>query len=267
MTKDGRIAVLTNFREDGVVPLEGKSRGAIVNAFLAQPSDSLESTEHFVEKLVANEGLKGVGGFSLACGRIGKPLAVISNRTPSMDGITWIAEEDETIGLSNAAFANRSWPKVLQGEELLSSVINNAEYHGSEAAFIDDLFGILYNDSLPKRPNDEGWDSYVKELRKSIFIPPIGGEGANELSSQDLAAAKSERHVKVVDQTEDPHTGDGRTGLYGTQKQTVVIVRNDGKATFVERTLYDEYGRAIPEASILAQQRRFDFFIDGWKEE
>ncbi|MCJ1277664.1 hypothetical protein MMC21_005478 [Puttea exsequens] len=245
ITEQGRLAVLTNFREEGVIKQEARSRGAMVNAFLTQPAGGEQSTESFIESLVANDGLTGVGGFSLVCGKIGEPLAVISNRTPNVEGITWIAQDrGQVVGLSNAAFSNRSWPKVLRGEELLSNVINaNVAQNGDQVMLIKDLFDLLSDDTLPKRSEGQGWESFVKELRNSIFIPALGGEG----TAEDLATAKTNQHVSIIeDMNIDEKPGDGMSGLYGTQKQTIVLVDHKSKVTFVERTLYDSRGRQAP---------------------
>ena len=261
MTKQGRIAVLTNFREEGAIPLEARSRGAMVNAFLTQAPDSQENTQVFVEKLVEGEGLKGVGGFSLVCGKIGEPLAVISNRTPNVEGITWIAQgEGETVGLSNAAFDNKSWPKVSRGEELLTAAIkDNIERMAPRASLVENLFEILSDDTLPKKTKSEGWEGYVRQLRKSILIPPIGGEGANDLSAEEIAAATSNLPVHVKDEPKNKAAADGQSGVYGTQKQTVIIVDHQGTVIFVERTLYGENGR---KKATVDRDRRFDFFIE-----
>lgn len=234
-----------------------------MNAFLTQDADSHSSTKQFVEDLVEGEGLHGVGGFSLVCGSAGEPLAVISNRTPNVEGITWIAgQKGETIGLSNAAFADRSWPKVLRGEELLSAAItDDVQQCGSREEFISSLFKLLSVDTLPKRSKDMGWLSYIKELRNSIFIPAIGGEGTDDMSAEDLAAAKSDQHVKVEDHSKSAETGDGQSGSYGTQKQTIVLVDHHGGVTFVERTLFDNTGKATNEGD---RDRDFAFQIEGW---
>jgi len=265
ITKQGRIAVLTNFREEGAFQLEARSRGAMVNAFLTQPAESPNDTKHFIERLVEGEGLKGVGGFSLVCGSVGEPLAVISNRTPSVEGITWIAGDGEqTIGLSNAAFANRSWPKVLDGEELLSSAIKESvASHASKPSFIEDMFHLLSTDTLPKSSKGTDWDSYAKEMRNSIFIPAIGGEEVDDMSAEDLAAARSDQHVTAKDEIKREDKGDGQSGAYGTQKQTVVLVDYQGRVTFVERTLYDAAGRTTTAKD---RDRILEFVIEGRSE-
>ena len=253
ITKQGRIAVLTNFREDEPVQPDAKSRGAIVNSYLTVPADSDETTEHYIDRLVACERLKGVGGFSLVCGRAGEPLAVISNRTPSVEGTDWIVKErGETIGLSNTAFGDRSWPKVLKGEDHLSAAIKYSVALGkSKDDFVEALFQVLRNDNLPRKKGI-GWETYVVELRKSIFIPAIGGNGVLESTAQDLATAKSGHKVAVEEMTTE---GEGGGSVYGTQKHTVVLVDHQGRVTFVERSARDPLDR----------DRKFEFDIEGWK--
>ena len=236
----------------------------MVNAFLTQPLHSSNSTEDFVHNLVEGEGLEGVGGLSLVCGKVGEPLAVISNRTPNVEGTAWIAKDKgETIGLSNAAFGNRSWPKVLRGEALLSSAINqDVAGQRSQASLIEHLFRILDDDTLPRMPNDCPWESYVGELRKSIFIPAIRGEGAEESRAEDVAAANSDQHINMENAAKASETRNDIDGVYGTQKQTVVLVNRQGRVTFVERTLYDATGRTV---AMPDRDRAFRFDIESWE--
>ena len=236
----------------------------MVNAFLTQPPHSSNGTKKFINDLTEAEGLKGVGGFSLVCGKIGESLAVISNRTPDVEDTVWIAKDKgETIGLSNAAFGNRSWPKVLRGEALLASTIKqHLLEQRSQASLVEHLFRILDDDMLPRKPNDYPWDSYVQELRKSIFIPAIGGEGAEESRAEDIAASRSDQHVKIEDEAKSSETKHDIDGMYGTQKQTVVLVGRQGRVTFVERTLYDANGGATAAPD---RDRIFQFDIEGWK--
>ena len=235
----------------------------MVNAFLTQPPQSSKGTEKFVHDLVEGEGLKGVGGFSLVCGKVGEPLAVVSNRTPNVEDTPWIAKDrGETIGLSNAAFGNRLWPKVLRGEALLSAAIQqDLSEQKSQADLIEDLFHILDDDTLPRKANGYPWESYIHELRKSIFIPAIGGEGVEESKGEDLAAGKSDQHINVENVPKSAEMKNDLGGVYGTQKQTVMLVDHQGRVTFVERTLYDANGRAtaVPDGD-----RIFHFDIEEW---
>lgn len=221
----------------------------MVNAFLTQSLEKNEDTRTFVKNLVDGDGLKGVGGFSLVCGKAGEPLAVVSNRTPSVEGMTWLAEQrGETVGLSNAAFGDRSWPKVLQGEKLMASAIGESVARKvSKAGFIEAMMGLLSVDTLPEKEEGQGWESYVKELRKSIFIPVVGGDGADDMAADDVAAARRDQHMQ------------GLSGVYGTQKQTVLLVDHHGRVTFVERTLRDNEAREVKSQD---RERWFEFRIE-----
>lgn len=236
----------------------------MVNAFLTQPTGSSDGTEKFVHDLVKGEGLKDVGGFSLVCGRVGEPLAIISNRTPNVDSAAWIAKgKGETVGLSNATFENKTWPKVSRGEALLSSAIEqDLLEHRSQASLIEKMWRILDDDMLPRLPKAHDLSAYMRELRKSIFIPAIGGEGVDSLRAENLAAGKSDQHIVVENAAGAAETQHNLEGAYGTQKQTVVLVNYQGQVTFVERTLYGTNGRATPASD---RDRAFQFDIEGWK--
>ena len=263
----------------------------MVNAFLTQTPDARPSTEDFLESLLeGEEGLKGVGGFSLICGRIGEPLAVISNRTPNAKATVWIDNDydrkGQTIGLSNALITDRNWPKVTRGEELLQKAIeedarsttsDNDDNSNDKLSFIETLFSILSEDRLPKRPTpktntanstttEAGWISYVKKLRKSIFVPAIGGQGMDHLSPEDVATAV--RNEQIEHQRQQQHQqhhstagSDGLSGIYGTTKQTVILVDRKGHVTYVERTLYNQAAKSVPKHQ---QDRSFEFDIEGW---
>ena len=266
----------------------------MVNALLTQAPDTRLSTEGFLETLLeGEEGLKGVGGFSLLCGRIGEPLAVISNRTSNAKATVWIDNDNDgkgrTIGLSNALITDRNWPKVTRGEELLQKAIeeddarsttsNNNSDNNNKSSFIETLFSILSEDRLPKRPSSPttntansttqaDWISYVKELRKSIFVPAIGGQGTDHLSPEEIAAAVRNEQVEHQHQQQQPQKqhstvgSDGLSGIYGTTKQTVILVDRKGHVTYVERTLYNQAAKSVPKNQ---RDRSFEFDIEGWK--
>ncbi|KAF2232524.1 DUF833 domain protein [Viridothelium virens] len=256
ITKQGRVAVLTNFKEDGDLPKASKSRGGIIKEFLATSPHSSETTAESAKRLVEGYRDEDVGGFSLVLGQLNPSkakgddyagLAIISNRTPDLTRAKWIATgPDMTHGLSNSHYGDRTWPKVNQGEDLLDKVIKtHARKGGSEDHLITKLFEVLSVDSLPKKNNNETWEAYLFQLRKSIFIPAFGPEISSQKPADELAAAKDNEKIIAAN-----------SNAYGTQKQTVILVDWQGRVVFVERSLYDQKGRSR------AQDRKYEFQIE-----
>lgn len=207
--------------------LSKRSRGELPKMFLGVPPDSKEMPEDFARRLVDGEGVQGVGGFSLVFGLLtregsdGCALGIVSNRMKEAKEVKWIT--DQTWGLSNAHYGDRTWPKVVQGEELLRNAVRESvDKRESAEALIERCFDVLSTDTLPKWKAGDDFQTFVKELRNSIFIPAIGGENdaVTTRPADELAAANEERPAKV----------DGKK--YGTQRQTVILVDKQGKVTF-----------------------------------
>ncbi|RMD42942.1 hypothetical protein DV735_g2236, partial [Chaetothyriales sp. CBS 134920] len=216
ITRTGKVGVLTNYRESKPPLPQAVSRGAIIRKFL---TEDVGPVDEFVRRVVNTGVARDAGGFTLVCGRVGERLAVISNRAADQSEVPWIAGGDvvQTVGLSNATFTDRSWPKVTSGEEM------------GEQGLIERLLKILHHDTLPRLGElEEGaMTPYLPLLPNSIFIPPIG-----RVSGQSSGSAQP--HPLGVD------------GVYATQKETVVLVRQDGRVRFFERTLYDSNSNPIP---------------------
>ena len=242
VTKYGRIAVLTNFREKNEV-VGAQSRGAMVNSFLTH---HVGSTEEFVKDLIASGAPQQVGGFSLVCGQIGMPFAVISNRVSSEGGISWILNQrDQTVGLSNTAFVDRSWAKIVDGEELLiEALMSSVRDQEDEQQLLDRLLDLLSHDTLPKLEEKDGigLEAHIERLRDTIFVPVLGREAVQKKPSSEVRAARTQEKAHVVEKGQATDTT-GTANLYGTQKQTVVLVRQDDTVRFFERTLYDQDSR------------------------
>ncbi|PIA98229.1 hypotheticalsprotein [Cercospora beticola] len=174
ITKQGRIAILTNFREEGVEVNKDKSRGAITNSYLCVDPDSTETDEEYVRRLLNDVGIHDVGGFTLIFGKLRRPnqttspesespntnpsspsrttpkknpaspslcgsaasgLAVISNRTETASSLKCIATHiGETHGLSNSHFGDVTWPKVVHGELRLQQTIKMDVLRGGDEA-------------------------------------------------------------------------------------------------------------------------------------
>lgn len=287
VTRAGHFAVLTNYREltpgSNAPSVSGaKSRGGMVTAWLDSPV--AQNITGFAEAMIAEGGTRGVGGFSLICGKLRRrrrgheegrddgmePLAILSNKAAHPDEILWIAgARGETVGLSNAAFdAPVEWPKVTKGKALLDEVIAEAVEKGmGEEELQERLLEVLSRDELPQSP-DMKFEDYFKVLHESIFIPPVGSE--EQKGAMDQTAAKKERNglAEVLDKVEGVQRPDPNaqpqafnTGMYGTQRQTVMLVDWDGNVTFTERSLFDESGNAIEKGK---GDATFRFAIDGW---
>lgn len=264
VTRDGRIAVLTNFREEGQEVAKDKSRGGIPKAYLTPPPGQAESDEDFAKRMIDDVGIHDVGGFSLLFGQLSPSkedshsgLSIISNRTSSAAGLVRVAEKaGETHGLSNSHFGDLTWPKVVHGEHLLSQAIKASVFRQDpQEKLIEGLFDVLSVDTMPKRRAGEDWNTYARQLRNSIFIPPVGGEPIAAKPSDEIATADG---IGTPDaariKPDEP--------LYGTQKQTVVLVGRKGTVTFTERTLFDRAGNATAGK---CEERQYRFSIEGWQ--
>ena len=250
--KEGRIAVLTNYRDDSSKAVGLRSRGSIVNEFLEArvddgdvDEDGMSATKKYVEDLVSGGDAQQAGGFSLACGTVKGPLAVVSNRVSATEGIEWIAKEKgETVALSNTAFGDRSWPKITNGEELLKEAIHASVKLGeSEDELIWRLLELLSTDTLPRLSEGESMERYIDLLRQSIFIPAIGRPETPQRGDHEVCSSNGHEKAPVVP---DGDLSSYMRGPYGTQTQTVILVGKSGRVKFFERTLYDDNARAVP---------------------
>jgi uncharacterized protein with NRDE domain len=261
VTKQGKVAVLTNYREDSCAQAVGvHSRGRIVNSWLTSSPSEGQTTHSFVQEMVASPEAKQVGGFSLVCGRINEPLAIVSNRSSDMDQITWVAaEKNQTRGISNTSVDDRTWPKILIGENLMQRAIeDHVKAQEDEEILLQRLLGVLSTDTLPRLPEGTNVDTYIPHLRKSIFVPVIGAEDDINRTAEDVAAAGVEDEMKQP-QTIGPLDQNYSTGLYGTQRQTIILARPDGRIRYFERTLYDNDAKAVPVGQ---GDRSFEFHVE-----
>ncbi|KAK6211567.1 hypothetical protein QIS74_10831 [Colletotrichum tabaci] len=293
ITKTGQLAVLTNYREtntqDATHPIHAaRSRGGMVTAWLG--SDPTEPASESVNHLVKDGGVKGVGGFSMVAGKLKrkrgggddeKPqralegIAIISNRCDDLKDVPWIAEKrGEVYGLSNTGYDDpKPWPKVENGKRLVKEAIQKAVAEDlGENALAERLFEVLDTDSLPKHP-DMSLADYIKELKQSIFVPALGDDahrkameeavsrGPGHWATDDQKAAEGLQLGERPDPPAQASMG-FEVGLYGTQRQTVIMVDWDGNVTYRERALWDGNGNPIERGQ---GDEVFKFKIEGWE--
>jgi uncharacterized protein with NRDE domain len=247
VTKSGKIAVLTNYREDQPSSPSATSRGAIIRKFLAEDVGPLED---FVKNIVNTGIARDAGGFSLVCGHVGDKLAVLSNRTYDQSEVPWIAGNvAQTVGLSNATFKDRTWRKVSLGEELMLHTIRDSiDNQETEDQLVDRFLNLLGHDTLPRHGalGEGGLETYITDLRNTIFVPPLGRKSVASMTEDQIRVAKAHEKVQVFDgQTSLSPQKLGVDGVYATQKQTVILVDQEDNVRFFERTLFDEQSDAI----------------------
>ncbi|KAF9894717.1 hypothetical protein FE257_006607 [Aspergillus nanangensis] len=254
ISKQGRLAILTNFHEVCREKAIGRcSRGEIVNSWLTQPAESTQTVHDFLAKYTSDGYMTGIGGFNLICGNIMEPLAVLSNRSSSAKEVHWVADQPgQTVGVSNTSFDDRSWAKVVQGEKNVARAIEDHVGQGEEEdALVQRLLGAISIDTLPRLDGDAELEAYMDYLPESVFVPTIG--------------RPETREGPVDNESPLPGAPDGTPkaayfhGLYGTQKQTVVLVAHDGRVRFFERTLFDQDSR--PE-SLGSRDISFEFVCE-----
>jgi uncharacterized protein with NRDE domain len=146
VTRTGRIAVLTNYREDTEEGASAAqvSRGEITKEFLL----SEKPIDEWLQETLTSGVYKNCGGFSLLCGVLKKNMdgfAIVSNRSSLTDGVDYVLQNEgvlgyECEGLSNALF-HEEWPKVKMGKELLRELTEKDVENEDE--FIERCFALL----------------------------------------------------------------------------------------------------------------------------
>lgn len=159
-----------------------------------------------------------------------EPLAVISNRHCAADEVPWICSERGAVyALSNTSYTHRpahdnrsstdgtasepaaeeeeeEWPKIANGKRLVRSLVDIAVAESwDEERLLKGLFGVLDTDTLPRHTEtDVSLDDYIHELKKTIFVPAIGGAAHREAMSR---AQRGEWNPEDAMETDDMESG------------------------------------------------------------
>lgn len=284
---------------DAQHPVHGqRSRGGMVTAWLGTDAD--EPVPASVQQLVKDGGVKGVGGFSMVAGKLKKrkaaealtnghaahlpngtakgsssslePTAIISNRCDSAEDAPYIGEKrGEVYGLSNTSYLDPDvWPKVADGKRLVGQVVEDALAKGfSDDQLVEALFKVMDRDTLPAPEPGESFEAFIPKLKESIFIPPIGDDKHRKAMAEVASQGKGKWDTDDKKAAEELQRPDGvgppilgfDTGMYGTQRQTVILVDWDGNVTFRERALWDSNGNPVERGQ---GDVSFNFKVQGW---
>jgi len=135
ITRQGRFATVTNFRETPADPLPPRSRGDLTSNFLT----SHDATESYLKEI--DQRAAEYRGFNLLLGQADN-LYYYSNRQRQIQLL-----RPGSYGLSNQLL-DCDWPKVMDGREQLAAMVDSS-------FTIEQLFQLLLDTGHP----DEPWSS------------------------------------------------------------------------------------------------------------
>ncbi|GGW95604.1 NRDE family protein [Alteromonas halophila] len=179
VTRQGRIAAITNVRAANAQRDNAKSRGELVTQSLCDPSHQTLSAR-------LRQSREKYQGYNLLFGDI-NALQVYNNIEDRLQEVS-----PGIHGLSNATL-NAPWPKVTRGMQSLSEYCQH-----SECIVPQDLFALLRNDEQADddRLPDTGISKEWEKRLSSIFIqsPDYGTRASTIiLVNQDLQLYWHER--------------------------------------------------------------------------
>ncbi len=122
ITKNGRIAAITNYRDPASIKTKAPSRGKLVSGFLL----GQQSPEHFLEGLAPEK--ERYNGFNLIIGE-GDQLYWFSNRGEGVHKLS-----PGIYGLSNRLL-DTPWPKLTRSKEAMDHLISNEKNPSADALF------------------------------------------------------------------------------------------------------------------------------------
>ncbi|HEX8176861.1 MAG TPA: NRDE family protein [Pyrinomonadaceae bacterium] len=152
VTRGGRVAAITNYREPGLRISDAPSRGLLVSRFLSGGLDAGE----YLSKLSDEASL--YNGFNLIAGAGGR-LHYFSNRGGGPREI-----EPGVHGLSNHLL-DTPWPKVERGRRALAGLIE-----GGGPISVEEIFEILADDA---RAQDEALPETGVGLELERMLSPL----------------------------------------------------------------------------------------------
>jgi len=154
ITRSGRIAALTNYRDPGSERRDAPSRGSLVRGFLQGDG----SVEEYLAILRREGG--SYNGFNLIFGE--------------MDRLCWFSNHHESHlflgpgihGLSNRIL-DTPWPKVSRGKDALARIVE-----GSSEISVEQLLAVLADRTVPADEElpETGVGIELERLLSPIFI-------------------------------------------------------------------------------------------------
>lgn len=190
VTRAGRVAAVTNYRDPGLAQKEGApSRGALVADFLRGSADA-EAYAHGLARRAAE-----YNGFNLLVGDEGG-LFYLSNRA---EGVRRL--QPGIYGLSNALL-DTPWPKVVRAKRSMADALAAAEGDAWDGALWEMLADrvIAADDSLP--------DTGMGMDRERLLSPPFIRTEVYGTRASTVLTMSADGEVRFVERSVVPgHDG------------------------------------------------------------
>jgi len=189
ITRRGRFAALTNYRDPSRNRPDAPSRGALVSAFLRTQTPPSE----FLERL-SDEAAR-YNGFSLLAGD-GDTLAYFSNREGEIRDLA-----PGLYGLSNSLL-DVPWPKVASGKSRLAAALDAGPDAELLLEILDDT-GLAPERDLPATGVSLDWERRLSSLRivadgygtRSSTALLVGADGEVSFVERSFEATGSEAGI------------------------------------------------------------------------
>lgn len=194
ITRKGRIAALTNYRDPASIKKDAPSRGNLVREYLSERENPLAFLAELERKACR------YNGFNLVVGDK-EDLYWYSNRGEGKHRLT-----PGIYGLSNRLLET-PWPKVTRGKRLLSKLLSD-----QKAPSTDVLFNLLADRTIPddKRLPDTGIGLEWERMLSPIFIT----SEVYGTRSSTLIMINGKNHVTFTERVFDPASDHASTGKY-----------------------------------------------------
>jgi uncharacterized protein with NRDE domain len=185
ITRKGRIAAVTNYRDPASVKPDAPSRGNLVSDFLLSDLDSLSYVDLIRRKK------DRFNGFNL----------ILGNR----DRITWYSNRSDKVipllpgvyGLSNHLL-DTPWPKVVRAKALFEEII-----HAGKNLSLESVFRLLKDQTTP--PDDRLPRTGVPLEWERILSPIFITSPTYGTRSSSLVLIDQEDRVTFMDRTFNGH--------------------------------------------------------------
>jgi uncharacterized protein with NRDE domain len=188
VTRAGRFAAVTNFRDPGLHQLAGApSRGALVADFLRGSVDA----EAYAHDLAGRAA--AYNGFNLLVGDEGG-LFYVSNRTPGARRL-----EPGVYGLSNHLL-DTPWPKVVRAKQAMAGALARAD--GAGGGWDSGLWEMLGDRVIAA--DDDLPDTGVGAERERLLSPPFIRSDVYGTRASTVLTVGRDGGVRLVERSAAP---------------------------------------------------------------